>query len=304
MEISLSVVICTHNPRPAYLERTLAALRKQTLDPGQWELILVDNASTQPLLETWDLGWHPHHQHLREEALGLTPARLCGMRKATGNLLVLVDDDNLLDPEFLETALRIARERPEIGAFGGQIRPEFESEPPGWTRAYWELLAIREFSNDLWANFPAVNCAPCGAGMCLRRAVAQRYMEVLVNDPRRRALDRTGNALVSYGDIDLAWCACDIGLGAGRFTALILTHLIPARRLEKSYLLELAEAVHYSSDMLEFSREGRRPRWSPRTRLIEAVRTWRLPALAAEFRRAATRGRARAASTLATVGDS
>ena len=42
---TLSVIICTHNPRLDYLRRTFDALKLQTLDRDQWELLLIDNAS-------------------------------------------------------------------------------------------------------------------------------------------------------------------------------------------------------------------------------------------------------------------
>jgi glycosyltransferase involved in cell wall biosynthesis len=296
--MKLSVIICTHNPRTDYLARTLEALQTQTLPRTEWELLLVDNASAEALSASYDLSWHPRGRHLHEPVMGLTTARLLGIRQAAGELLVLVDDDNLLTDDYLNAAVEIAYRWPKIGAFGGQICAEFESKPPDWTLPYHEMLAIRMFPRDLWANFPTLTCAPCGAGMCLRSAVARYYAELLANDPRRSALDRIGLGLSSYGDIDLAWCACDLGLGLGQFTALVLTHLIPSRRLEKSYLLELAEAVHYSSHMLDFCRDGRVPDWSLRTRLVEALRTWRMPRPASEFRRAAARGRARAAAVL------
>ncbi len=47
--MKISAIICTHNPRPHYLRRVLEALNRQTLDKGEWELLLVDNASRQPL---------------------------------------------------------------------------------------------------------------------------------------------------------------------------------------------------------------------------------------------------------------
>src|SRR5437588_267862 len=75
-EMLVSVVICSHTPRPAYLERVMAALRLQSLPTSAWELLLIDNASPDPLAARVDLSWHPQGRHVREEKLGLTPARL------------------------------------------------------------------------------------------------------------------------------------------------------------------------------------------------------------------------------------
>src|SRR5215217_6870119 len=99
--IDVSVIICTHNPRADYLKRTLDSLRAQTLSNDQWELLLIDNASTMPLASSWDISWHPHALHIKEDELGLTSARRRGMREASADLLVFVDDDNVLDISYL-----------------------------------------------------------------------------------------------------------------------------------------------------------------------------------------------------------
>src|SRR3989442_702908 len=92
----ISVIICTHNPRPDYLERVLEALKAQTLSSEQWELVLVDNASRDQLSSWVQLSWHPQARCIRENELGLTPARLRGISEAVGKLFVFVDDDNVL----------------------------------------------------------------------------------------------------------------------------------------------------------------------------------------------------------------
>src|ERR1700758_1202661 len=103
----LSIVICTHNPRLEYLSRTLEALRVQTLPVAEWELLLIDNASRSPVAASVNLTWHPNGRHVKEEVLGLTPARLRGIQETQGQLLVFVDDDSVLEPSYLEIAMRI-----------------------------------------------------------------------------------------------------------------------------------------------------------------------------------------------------
>ena len=93
---SLSVIICTHNPRSDYLSRVLQALDSQSLSKESWELLLIDNASEKILSTEIDLSWHPNSRHIREEQLGLTPARLRGIKESVGEILIFVDDDNVL----------------------------------------------------------------------------------------------------------------------------------------------------------------------------------------------------------------
>jgi glycosyltransferase involved in cell wall biosynthesis len=79
MAAQISVIVCSHNPRIDYLTRVLVALRDQTLSPERWELLLIDNASREPLSNGFDLAWHVRGRHVREEELGLTRARLRGI---------------------------------------------------------------------------------------------------------------------------------------------------------------------------------------------------------------------------------
>ena len=78
-------------------------------------LLVVDNASDEPI-QASTFSWNERLRVVREPVLGLTPARLTAIRGANTELLIFVDDDNLLCPEYLENAQRIARDWPTLGA--------------------------------------------------------------------------------------------------------------------------------------------------------------------------------------------
>lgn len=242
----LSVIICTYNPRRDYLERVLEALKAQALSQDEWELLLIDNASKERLSESWDLSWHRKSRHIRENQPGLTSARLCGIRESVGELLVFVDDDNVLAPDYLAKVVMIAREYPHLGVWSGMVLPEFERPPDPETENILGWLCIRKLDKDYWGNYGTLEQVPTGAGMCLRRHVAEAYAQSLMQSTTRQCLDRVGSNLSGWGDIDLAFCALDIGLGMGLFKALQVTHLIPSRRLEQAYLFKLAEDLQAS----------------------------------------------------------
>lgn len=303
----ITVIICTHNPKTHYLDRVLDALKGQTLPLSNWELLLIDNASNQPLADKVDLSWHPQARHIYEPKLGLTHARLCGIHHAQGDTLVFVDDDNVLDQDYLATCLQICKDFPFLGAWGGQAFPDFEESPPEWTRPFWGRLALREFQQDRWSNLPHLDeTTPYGAGLCIRKSIAEHYAEVVRHDPRRVKLGRTGTALAACEDVDLAYTACDLGLGTGVFTALKLLHLIPTNRLQETYLLRLEEGVAYSGAILEFCRG--KPKipvpHSWRSRLLNFVRDRFLDARDRNFKAAYARGVSLASQEIASLGDS
>ncbi len=214
----VTVAICTHNPKPHYLAQVIESLKAQTLAHQAWELLLIDNASTGELPEAAKLGWHSHGRVIREEQLGLTHARLRAIREGRGDLFVFVDDDNVLRPDFLERAVDIANQRTYIGAWSGQCHPGFDVEPPAWTRRYWGMLVIREFQQPVWSNLGLLaDTMPCGAGLCVRRSVAEAYLSLHESGKRPMMLDRRGSSLMSGGDNDMAACACDVKLGVGCF---------------------------------------------------------------------------------------
>lgn len=247
----LSVIICAHNPRRDYLERTLASLRAQTLPVERWELVLVDNASREPLAGSWDLSWNPGGRHALEMELGLTQARLRGIQETTAELLVFVDDDNELRPDFLEEALAIAGREPGLGCFGAaRILPEFEQEPTEALRPFTRVLALRDEATDLRSADPEDWCYPYGAGLVVRRSVATRYVAVVTASRLKMELDRRGDQLNSCGDDEFSWIAIDMGFSRGVFRSLVVRHLIAARRVQKAYLMALYESFGYSRALL------------------------------------------------------
>jgi glycosyltransferase involved in cell wall biosynthesis len=291
----ITVITCSHNPRPDYIKRVVSALSVQSLEQSEWEYILIDNASEIPLFGYVDLSWHPMAKCIREDELGLTTARLRGIKESVGDILVFVDDDNVVENEFLENVKNIGEAYPFLGAWGGSTIAEFEVPPANWTRAYWPNLAIREFDMIRWSNtFDDWQAQPCGAGLCVRAIVARRYAcDVSVNRIRRN-LDRKGARLTGGGDTDLVYTSRDVGLGWGTFPDLRLRHLMPRERLSEPYLLRLVEGTAESiaaHKLLRGEHVVSRPYWKRALRLIWLVAT--RGRRSARFYLAWTRGTAR-----------
>ncbi|MDP1581748.1 MAG: glycosyltransferase [Candidatus Didemnitutus sp.] len=249
--MQLSVILSTHNPHPERLRRTLAGLRAQTLPLTAWELLLVDNASTTPLATAQFADVAPANLRLvREATLGLTAARRCGVRATAGALVVLVDDDNVLAPDYLARVLQHFADHPRLGALGGRSVPEFESPPPSWLREFDSLLACRDLGDAVIVaeqfHNPATDaneyplCAPIGAGMALRRAALANW---LAHDDAGLLSDRRGNELTSGGDNELVLSVFESGWSVAYFPDLALLHLIPTTRMQPAYLARLNRAI-------------------------------------------------------------
>jgi glycosyltransferase involved in cell wall biosynthesis len=242
------------------LERTLESLRAQDLAPDQWELIVVDNLSSEPLSTCCDLSWHPQGRVVVEPELGLTPARLRGLAEAAGEIIVFADDDNVLSSDYLRQVMAIFEDQPRLGCIGaGILKPEFESEPLPETRPYLSYLALREMDRDVWGNHITA-WIPWGAGLAVRKAVGSLYCEGIVKSRLGKNLGRRGDSLLSGEDDEFSHVAVAHGWGVGVFTALKITHLIGSKRLAVPYLERLIEANGATRAMLErLHGEGIRP---------------------------------------------
>ena len=254
--MQLTVIVCSHNPDPGRLRRTLLGLRAQTLPASEWETVLVNNASASfP-----DLGFLAecaleNLSVVDEPMLGLSEARRRGFAVARADLAVLVDDDNVLAPDYLEQVLAIFAVRPRLGSAGGSSLPEFESEPPPWVREFFPLLALRDLGgSEIIAQelrpagatrneYPA--CGPIGAGLALRRSAWLAWLGAHRGADSALS-DRRGSDLTSGGDNDIVLCSLKAGWHTGYFPQLRLTHLIPASRLNAGYLARLNRGIQQS----------------------------------------------------------
>ncbi|MBD1855424.1 glycosyltransferase [Leptolyngbya boryana CZ1] len=243
----ISVVICTHNPREQYLQRVLDALQRQTLPLTDWELLIIDNASQIPLSSTWNLSWHPLGRIIREKKTGLTAARLCGYQAAKSEVLVFVDDDNVLEPDYLAQVHQIFQQYPGLGAIGGKSIPDFEIAPESWMVEFYKMLALRDFGEQSLISqafdsegpnaYP--DFAPAGIGLAIRQSAFQIYAERVLTDQQRLSFGRTGQQLTSGEDNDIVLTILEQGWQVGYFPELKIIHIIAASRLNKEYLARL-----------------------------------------------------------------
>jgi glycosyltransferase involved in cell wall biosynthesis len=249
--LRVSVIICTRKPREDYFRRVLAALRAQSLPKEQWELLVLSVAGDGPLSDRFDVSWHPQARFILEEKIGKTHALLRAIEESKGELLAIVDDDNVLRADYLEAAANIGAEYPFLGAWGGSCLPEFEVPPPDELKPWLGGLVIEKLTTSYWAKIPRGGEAlPPGAGMIVRRRQAAHYRELVLHDPVRQALGPNGQPANGGEDSDLALCGFELGLGTGRFPELELTHLVPARKLTLNYLENLYGAFGYSGVIL------------------------------------------------------
>ncbi|MBD2089464.1 glycosyltransferase [Microcoleus sp. FACHB-1515] len=197
---SLTVAICTKD-RPDSVERLLRSLLplQQT---SQFEILVVDNAPSDDRTQTVVAAF-ASVCYVREPKAGLDFARNCALQTATGELLAFLDDDVVVDRQWLNGLREAWAENPDAAAFTGLVLPyELETEAQilfeqrgGFRRGFEKIRYGQYLPNNVEY--------PCGSGifgagcnMAFRRDVLRAIGGF--DD----ALD-TGAPLPGGGDIDI-----------------------------------------------------------------------------------------------------
>ncbi len=101
-----SVIVPTYNRLPI-LRKCLAAMEVQTLPSDDFEVIVIDDGSsdgTQEALKNYDPPFR--FQYLRQTNSGTGAARRNGVARASGEYLLLMNDDTICNRDLLEQHLR------------------------------------------------------------------------------------------------------------------------------------------------------------------------------------------------------
>ncbi|WP_438481976.1 glycosyltransferase [Oleiharenicola lentus] len=249
--MKLSVAICTRNPRREYLDQVLSALSKQTLSPSEWELLLIDSASDQPLPETMTLHLGLGIRVVRLEISGIMRARCAAIAEARAPLLLFLDDDNVPSAHYLERGLEIAAQWPQLGCWGPAIiAPLCESRPAADVAQELNRMACCDFPTDRWSN--TLEVVPPTAGLFIRTELARDYVTFAEDDTRRQLLGSTSDRFFRGEDTDLVFFLVKKGWGAGQFRPLALDHLMPNQRLNEDYIVSLAKVAAGSALLVNY----------------------------------------------------
>ena len=229
MPCVVSAIICTHN-RANYLSRALDSLVCQSLPVDQYEILVVDNASTDgtaSLVREYQARY-PHLRYLREDNLGLSIARNLGWQEAQGDYVAFLDDDAAACHEWLETLLEVfERITPTPGFIGGKVALDWEIARPAWlTDKMLSPLAYLDYGD--FARY-LKNEYLWGVNIAFPRALLESTGGFAVN------LGRKGECLISNEETLLQDKLCAMGYQGYYQPEARVVHLVHRSRLRKSW---------------------------------------------------------------------
>ncbi len=232
-----SVIIPTYN-RGEKILATLNSLTKQSVDRSQWEVVVVNNNSTDSTAE--HLNSYSGLDNMRvvlEKNQGLSHARNCGIRESRAEILLFIDDDELVCESFIEEYLSFFDAHSDVSVAGGRYVTVYEEYKPRWVSKFIAQLLAGElhYSNTI-TKFKGVS-SPNGGNMGVRRSAFERYG---LYDVR---LGRTGAQLLGGEERELVARFRKAGESIYYLPQAIIYHCIPQSRWSFEHLRKTAFMV-------------------------------------------------------------
>ena len=228
----LSVIVCTYN-REKYITKTLRYLSEQSIDSSTYEVLIVDNNSTdktailcQDFIST---GSHDQFYYFLEKDQGHTFARNRGIKEAKGDYIAFLDDDAWVYSNYCENIIKYFNSNPEVIALGGKITPVYEGQPPKWMSKYLLPLVAgldmgeetREFKHSKY---------PIGANMAFRKIVFEEYGNF------NTELGRRGKELEGGDEKDMVYRLKKDRKMVNYVPSIHVKHIIPESRTQLPYI--------------------------------------------------------------------
>lgn len=223
------------------------SITRQTFPANEFEVVVVDNGSTDGTNETINslIKNHPRYtiRYFCEPEPGLLSARHRGVLEAKGELLVFVDDDIEAVPGWL-TAIVTGFDDAKVQLIGGPSLPKYENDPPPWIETFWNttseggrwcwhlsLLDLGHKSNRINPSYII------GLNLAIRR---NAFLDLGGFHP-----DTYSNDLQHFqgdGEAGLTFAAEARGLIAMYEPAATVYHFVPATRMTIDYFEKRAKA--------------------------------------------------------------
>ncbi|MBI5787572.1 MAG: glycosyltransferase family 2 protein [Candidatus Schekmanbacteria bacterium] len=169
--LKISAIVCTFN-RSALLRQALQSLVEQTLGKEYYEVLVIDNASTDNTKAVIkEFLRYKNFRYIYEPKQGLSHSRNTGYKNAEGVYVTYLDDDARASADWLERIVATFETvKPETVAVGGKILPWYEQAPPSWFVDDYETFAYGPEKGFIQSQYGFG-----GSNMTFRKAILELY---------------------------------------------------------------------------------------------------------------------------------
>ncbi|MDR2963330.1 MAG: glycosyltransferase [Bacteroidales bacterium] len=230
--MQLSIIVCTYNREDCILE-ALLSLKDQTMPAEDYEIVLVDNNSTDstPEICRQFIETNPelNIQFVRERRQGLSFARNTGIEKARSTIVAFLDDDAIASKRYCTSLIQFFTATPQAMVVGGRIVPKFETEQPDWMpRELTPLYSTLDLGSEI-KEFKG-RTYPIGANMAFRKAVFQECGTF------NTTLGRMGKNLLGGEEKDMFFRIREKRMKVFYVPEAWIYHVIPTARTTKEFI--------------------------------------------------------------------
>jgi glycosyltransferase involved in cell wall biosynthesis len=241
--MDITVAIPTYNGANRLPEVFRQLQRQLQTDAITWEILVVDNNSTDCIQEVMAHFQQiiPHLRWCRESMQGAGFARRCAFKEARGELVAFLDDDTIPDCHWVSAVAQFAKTHPQAGAYASRVHADYAVPPPPHFDRIAAFLAITERGNQPLLYGKNSRLLPPSAGLVVKKLAWQQYVpEEMILSGRAHGNMLTGEDLEMLSYIQASpW---EIWYNP----EMEITHKIPAGRLERNYLVACLRGVGLS----------------------------------------------------------
>lgn len=211
----LSVIIPTFN-NSSTLSKSLKTWESQSIDKGAYEVLIVDNGSTDDSAEV-ALKFADENSNFRyvfEPAPGATNARHRGAKESKGDILVFADNDGLYNADCLKSIKEAFEAMPEVGAIACKIDILWDGVEPEWIQPYLFMLGKLDYGPEMFSRRDIY----FNSGLF---AIKRSVFEALHGfNP-----DLVGGKIIGDGDTGLVMKMWDAGIPIGWAPNAVMQHM-------------------------------------------------------------------------------
>jgi len=173
----VSVVVSTYNRCDDLSRALLAILTQQDVEHLRYEVIVVDNNSsdrTRDIVTAFQGRPEAEVRYVFEERQGVSYGRNAGIHAARAPIVAFTDDDNEVDGRWIATIKAALDEHEDASAIGGRILPDWPAPIPRWLdRRHWSPLAILDYGEQPFYTSQANPICLLTANLAVRRSVLE-----------------------------------------------------------------------------------------------------------------------------------
>jgi glycosyltransferase involved in cell wall biosynthesis len=227
----LTLLVCTFNRAGDLSELLRTALAQETDGTFTYEILVVDNNSTDDtrrVVDGFRARGHTNVRYLFEPRQGKSHALNTGLDAIRTPLYTIADDDFVLPPDWVQRIVDVFRGRPEVSFVSGKVLPFWQGTVPSWlTQDHWSAVALADYGDR---EFEASAANP----VCLL-ACSFRLADVRAAGGYDAALGVSARQIGGVEDLEILQRLWNSGRKGLYVPAIHFQHKVGASRLTKRY---------------------------------------------------------------------